>query len=130
MTLDPNGTGTVSRAGKTEPMLRPIWNEENSQFGIYRQLQLAHARAGTLARQGVTLFSVPGPVRTWFRVDKSGRIVGALNSVPTDKGTIDQTFAFDGFWSDDGAIFPKHMEMRRGGEPYFKLDVEVFDARN
>lgn len=127
MTLRVDG-GTVERGGKSEPMPQFMWNEERAQFGFYQQLQAASVKAKDVARQGANTFSVPGLVRTWFRVDAEGTITEAVNIVPAEGGQAHQRFRFDGFLIDDGAVFPRHMEMYRGGKPYFTLDVTRFDG--
>lgn len=123
--------GTMERAGEKQAMPTEIWSEERAQFGFYRQLQEAHSLAFDRARSGVTTFSVPGEVTTWFRVATDGSLVGAINEVPVGGPgqKAYQTFRFAGFWLDDGAIFPKHLEMTRDGKPFFTLDVTKFDAR-
>jgi hypothetical protein len=128
MTLSASG-GTMERAGVRQAMPPAIWSEERAQFGFYRQLQVAAAEVAQLAGKGVDTFSVEGEVKTWFRIGSSGELTGAINEVPTPGGTAWQQFRFDGFWRDDGAVFPKHMEMTRDGRPYFTLDVTRFDAR-
>lgn len=123
--------GTMERAREKQSMPTEIWSEERAQFGFYRQLQEAHSLALDRARNGVTTFSVPGEVTTWFRVATDGGLVGAINEVPVGGPgqKAYQTLRFAGFWLDDGAIFPKHLEMIRDGKPFFTLDVTKFDAR-
>lgn len=128
MTLK-DGSGTMERGGKTEPMPEAMYREEDQQFEIYRILQVAEERARELAPLGVTAFSEPFSPSTWFRIDREGTILGAINEVNAADGTAYQTFRFDGFLRSGGAIFPKHMEMIRDGKPYFTLDVTRFDAR-
>jgi len=106
-----------------------IWAEETAQFGFYRQLQVAAAQVADNVARGVNMFSVPGAVRTWFRIGSNGQLVGAINQVPTGGGRAWQEFRFDGFWQSNGAIFPKRMRMIRDGKPYFTLNVTGFDAR-
>lgn len=128
MTLDARG-GTVERGGKSDPMPTEMWTEERAQFGFYTQLQAASLRAAQVAGLGVDTFSVDGPARTWFRIGRDGTLVGATNQVPSEGGKLaHQTFRFDGFWTANGMIFPKHMEMTRDGERYFTLDVTSFHA--
>ena len=129
MTLDQTG-GTVEIGGKKDPMPQSMWDEEHAQYGFYAQLQEAARRAPSLARQGVNAFSVDGAVRTWFRLDSSGQIIGAVNEVPAGENGARayQTFRLDGFWQSNGLVFPRHMEMRREGKPYFTLDVTEFEG--
>lgn len=128
MTLDKRG-GTVERGGNKEAMPADMWAEEYAQFAFYNQLQAASARAIGLAKQGMNAIKIEGPVATWFRIDHSGRLTGATNQVPTERGKLAyQTFRFDGFWKSNGAVFPKHMEMTRNGQRYFTLDVTSFRA--
>ena len=130
MTITADG-GTMERGGESQPMPREIWTEETAQFGFYRQLQGAAALAPERAKQGITSISVPGHVTTWFRLAPDGTLAGAVNEVPTgEQGRkAYQVFRLDGFWEAGGAVFPKHMEMVRDGQPYFTLDVTKFDAR-
>lgn len=130
MTLNRSG-GTIDVGGKVVPMPSSMWAEERAQYGFYRQIQVASAKAPDMARRGVKAFNVPGPVPTRFRIDRKGTLLGASNTVPVgDHGSrAPQTFRFDGFWRSYGAIFPHHMEIYRGGQRYFTLDVTRFDAR-
>jgi hypothetical protein len=129
MTLSEEG-GTVEVNGRTEPMPPAMWREERAQFGFYRQLQAAWKRAPSVAAAGADTFSVEGPVRTWFRVAADGSLAGAFNDIPAGDGgrLVRQHFEFEGWWTDSGAVFPRHMAMTRGGKPYFTLDVESFHA--
>ena len=121
----------MERGGESQPMPPEIWFEERAQFGFYRQLQEAATLAPERAKQGVTSFSVPGEVTTWFRLASDGTLIGAVNEVPSggegDKAY--QTFRLEGFWQSGEALFPRHMEIVRAGEPCFTLDVTKFDAR-
>jgi hypothetical protein len=130
MTLDAGG-GTTLVGGKTSPMPASMWAEERAQYAFYKQLQVASAKASNMARRGVRTFSVRDPVITQFRIDRTGTLLGATNSVPVgDHGSLTpQTFRFDGFWRSHGAVFPRHMEIFRTGRRYFTLDVTRFDAR-
>jgi hypothetical protein len=130
MTLDRNG-GIVDVGGKQGPMPASMWAEERAQYGFYRQLQIASAKAPTMARRGVKAFYVAGPVTTRFRVDRKGTLLDASNSVPVgEHGSLTpQAFRFSGFWRSHGAIFPRHMEIYRAGQRYFTLNVTRFDAR-
>jgi hypothetical protein len=130
MALDARG-GTTQVGGKTSPMPSSMWTEERAQYAFYQQLQIASARAPNMARRRVRAFDVPGPVITRFRIDRKGTLLGAANRVPVgDHGSLTpQIFRFDGFWRSHGAVFPRHMEMLRGGKRYFTLDVTRFDAR-
>lgn len=123
-----DGEGTIERAGKSEPMPEAMRFEEQAQFAFYRFLQLAAQRAPDRAALGVDTFQVAGAPLTWFKIDRNGRIVGAVNEVPANGATAYQQFRFDGFWQSRESIFPKHMEMRRDGRPFFTLDVASFHA--
>ena len=128
MTLTGTG-GTMEVGGKQETMPAATLAEERAQFGFYLQLQKAAARARSIATTGANAFSVDGAVRTWFRVAPDGTITDAFNDLPADDGKlVRQRFAFDGWWRDGDAVFPRHMAMSRNGQPYFTLDVESFDA--
>lgn len=129
MTLRGDG-GTIDRGGKSEPMPSAMYTEEQAQFGFYRQLQEAAAQAPAVAKAGANTLSIPGAVRTWFRIAQDGRLISAFNDLPGEDGKpVRQTFDFAGWWQDDGAIFPRRMVMKRSGQPYFTLNVESFDAR-
>jgi hypothetical protein len=130
MTLDASG-GTLERGTTREPMPRAQWDEEHAQFGFYRQLQIAAARAPRSVKHGVYSTSVPGAVTTRFRLAHDGTIRSAANRLPSpDKpGGVHQEFHFHGWWRSNGAIFPKTMRMLRDGKPHFTLHVTRFDAR-
>ena len=129
MTLTADG-GTMERSGETMPMGIEMWGEERAQFGLYRQLQIAAAQAPGHAKLGVTSFSVPGDVATWFRIGPDGSLTEAVNVIQIGKSApIYQQFRFDGFWQSNGAVFPRRMEIVRDGQRYFTLDVTRFDAR-
>lgn len=128
MTLSASA-GTLERVGEKLPMPQDVWAEETAQFGFYRQLQVANSELPKHVAQGVTTFSVPGAVTTWFRIGPDGNLIGAINQVPSGSGQAWQEFRFDGFWHSNGAIFPKQMRMIRDGQRYFLLDVAKFDAR-
>lgn len=122
------GSGTIERGGQKEAMPEEVYLEERQQFEIYRILQVADDRARELAPLGVNTFSEPFSPRTWFRIDRDGTIIGAINEVNAVGGTAYQEFRFEGFWKSGEATFPKHMEMLRDGRPFFTLDVTKFDA--
>ena len=128
MTLT-DGTGTMERGGKLEPMPEAMYREEQQQFDFYRHLQFAADEAPEMAALGVNTFQVGGVPLTWFRIDRDGYLVGAVNEIHAAGGTAYQTFKFDGFWKSGESVFPKHMEMTRDGKPFFRLDVTRFDAR-
>jgi hypothetical protein len=128
MTLK-DGTGTMERGGKKEPMPEDMYGEEVQQFEFYRHLQFAADEAPQMAALGVTTFQIGGAPLTWFRIDREGNLVGAVNEIHAAGGTAYQTFKFNGFLKSGEAIFPRHMEMTRDGKPYFALDVTRFDAR-
>ena len=128
MTLSASG-GTMERGGDKQAMPPDVWNEERAQFGFYRQLQVADGKVAEQIAQGVNSFSVDGPARTWFRIGHDGRLIGAVNDVPTAAGPVRQEFRFDGLLRSNGAVFPRQMRMTRNGEPYFLLNVSRFDAR-
>ncbi len=65
---------------------------------------------------------------TWFKIDRQGNVVGAINEVHAAGGTAYQTFKFDGFWKGEELVFPKHMEMIRDGQRFFTLDVSKFNG--
>jgi hypothetical protein len=128
MTLT-GGGGTVERDGQKLPMPEDMYREERAQFEIYRLLQLAADRGPEMAALGADTFSVLDGKSTWFRIDKRGTIVGAVNEVPAEGGAAYQQFRFEGFLTSGEWVFPKHMEMTREGKPYFTLDVAKFNAR-
>lgn len=109
--------GTIERGGKSEPMPEEIWREERDQFQIYKLLQFAAQRGPEMAALGVNTFQIGGGELTWFRIDRQGNVVGAINEVHASGGTAHQTFKFDGFWKGKESVFPKHMEMTRDGQP-------------
>jgi len=123
-----DGEGTIERGGKSQPMPEAMRFEEQAQFAFYRFLQVAAQRAPDMAALGVNTFQVAGAPLTWFKIDRNGRIVGAVNEVPANGATAYQQFRFDGFWKSRESTFPKHMEMRRDGRPFFTLDVASFHA--
>jgi hypothetical protein len=127
--LSPTG-GSMEIGGKAQAAPPALAAEERKQFGFYWQLQEAARRAKEVARAGANTFSVEGPVRTWFRTAPDGTLLSAENVLPSEKPSTQtfQTFRFVGWWRDDGALFPKRMEMSRDGQPYFTLDVAKFDA--
>ena len=128
MTITDAG-GTMERGGEKQPMPPDIWAEERAQFGFYRQLQVAASEVPARMGQGVNTFSVDGEVKTWFRIDSEGELIGAINQVPTAEGSAWQEFRFDGLLYSNGAVFPKQMRMTRNGRPFFLLDATRFDAR-
>lgn len=129
MTLTADG-GTMERRHESLPMGTEMWGEERAQFGLYRQLQIAAAQAPERAKLGVTSFSVPGDVTTWFHIGPDGSLIGAVNVIQFSKAApVYQQFRFDGFWQSNGAVFPRRMEIVRDGQRHFTLDVTRFDAR-
>jgi len=123
-----DGSGTMERDGKSEPMPESMVREEQQQFEFYRYLQFAANRGPEMAALGVNTFQIAGAPLTWFRIDRAGNIVSAVNDVQTAEGTAHQTFRFDGFLRSSESVFPKHMEMLRDGRPFFTLDVTKFNA--
>ncbi|MCL6740487.1 hypothetical protein LZ518_05000 [Sphingomonas sp. RB56-2] len=128
MTLSSTG-GTIERGGQAQPMPKEMWDEERAQFGFYQQLQVAAEQLPRHLAEGVNLFSVPGPVATWFRIGPDGQLSGAVNEVPAEGGRAWQEFRFDGLLNSNGAVFPGQLRMTRNGERYFLLEVTKFDAR-
>lgn len=121
---------SIEIGDKTQPAPADMAAEERKQFGFYWQMQEASRRAADVARAGANTFSLDGPVKTWFRIAPDGTLLSAENLLPGDKpgAAHFQTFRFTGWWQDEGAVFPKRMDMTRDGQPYFTLDVAKFDA--
>ena len=74
----------------------------------------------------------PDAPPTDLKFDKSGKLVGASNSVRDPAGgaaAIQQTVAFSGEMVSNGVKWPKRITIQRNGQPYFDLELATFAAR-
>jgi hypothetical protein len=129
MIIDAGG-GTMERGGKRELMPDELLVEERMQYGFYGQLQQADRWCREHPRLRAP-YVVGGLVDTSFTC-RLGLVSSAANTLaPGSEGsaTIAQRFTFRGWWRKRGMVFPRHMDLRRSGKPYFTLDVTRFDAR-
>lgn len=121
------GEATLERGGKVTPMPAAFATEERAQFAFYRQLQEA-ARTCAAQKPEATLsqsFVVDG--RTSFRC-RGSEARTAANWVAAAGTPVRQEFRIIGLWRSGTAVFPRWLQLRRGGQPFFDLEVTSFTA--
>ena len=126
MIIDGNG-GWMERGGKREPMPEAMLKHERQQFGFYNQLQPAIVFAKMMGSGETT---IGGDIQTSFRIE-GGLPVEARNQVssPGPGGKpIDQTFLLSEYKTEDGLTWPRRIEIRHDGKPYFTLSIGKFEA--
>jgi hypothetical protein len=129
--VEPTG-GWMEIGGRRQEMPAAMLAQERQQYGIYGQIQLAmlaHQRSGrrTIRIGGDGNHSVD----TEFKFER-GHLSAARNSVTGSEqpGTrIEQRFRFSGEVRSNGLVWPRHLEIDRGGARYFVLDIATFSAR-
>lgn len=120
------GDAILERGGKTTRMPPAFAIEERAQFAFYRQLQIAVQQCALL--RGRASRSAPVIVidqRTAFRC-QGGQVQSAANWVLGEGTPIRQEFRIVGLLRSAGSVFPRRLEIRRGGKPFFDLDVTRF----
>jgi hypothetical protein len=101
--------------------------EERAQFAFYRQLQVAARRCADMPAGAAMseAFVVDG--RTSFRC-RGKEVRTAANWVAAEGTPVRQEFRIVGLWRSDDAVFPRRMEIKRDGQPFFDLVVTSFSA--
>jgi hypothetical protein len=121
------GSGWTERGGKREPMPPEMLQHERQQFGFYGQLQPAIV-FGKMLGSGET--TIAGEVATRFRIE-GGYPVEAHNRVNAPEAggkPIEQTFLLSDYKTEDGFAWPRRIEIRHDGKPYFTLNIDKFEA--
>ncbi|GLR46321.1 hypothetical protein [Sphingomonas astaxanthinifaciens] len=126
--LEPTGTGTIERGGRREAAPADFVREEQGQFGFYQLMQQAAHQCAWSGARGIDDIDMGDPLGTHFACDK-GFLTSAWNRVDRSGTPIRQQFRMRGWWRDGDAFFPKRLEIRRDGKPFFDLDVTRFRGR-
>jgi hypothetical protein len=121
--LNPEGSGTIERGGKSEAAPADFVREEKAQFGVYQQMQEALRRCA-----GSEQVTISGAVATSFRCGKGGP-TSAANWVAAPGAPVRQDFRMIGWWRDGQAVFPRRLVIKRDGKPFFDLTVTRFVSR-
>jgi hypothetical protein len=127
LTIPAAGDATLERGGKVTPMLAAFATEERAQFAFYRQLQVAARRCADMPAGAAMseAFVVDG--RTSFRC-RGKEVRTAANWVAAEGTPVRQEFRIVGLWHSGDAVFPRRMEIKRDGQPFFDLVVTSFSS--
>ncbi|UUR08485.1 hypothetical protein [Sphingomonas glaciei] len=118
---------TLERGGKVTAMPAAFATEERAQFAFYRQLQEA-ARICAARPAGKVMseaFVVDG--RTSFRC-RGNEVRTAANWVAAEGAPVRQEFRIVGLGRSNATVFPRRLEIRPDGQPFFDLEVTSFSA--
>lgn len=127
LTIPAPGEATLDRDGEVAPMPVAFATEERAQFAFYRQLQVAARRCAAMPTSAAIseAFVVDG--RTSFRC-RGKEVRTAANWVAAEATPVRQEFRILGLWRSGEAVFPRRMEIKRDGQPFFDLVVTSFSA--
>lgn len=122
------GEATLERGGKVTPMTAAFATEERAQFAFYQQLQVAARRCAAMpASTGMSdAFVIDG--RSSFRC-RGNEVRTAANWVAAEGAPVRQEFLIKGLWRSGKAVFPRRLEIKRDGQPFFDLVVTSFSAK-
>lgn len=121
------GPATLERSGKVTDMPLAFAVEERAQFAFYRQLQEA-ARLCAEKPAGTAMSNAFVVHFTSFRC-LGNEVRTAANWVAAEAPPVRQEFRIIGLWRSGKAVFPRRLEIRRDGRPFFDLQVTRFTNR-
>lgn len=120
------GDATLERGGKVTAMPAAFAVEERAQFAFYRQLQDA-ARQCAQQPKGTAMSEAFTVERTSFRC-RGNEVRTAANWVAAEGAPVRQEFRVVGLLRSGEAVFPRRLEIKRDGQPFFDMDVTRFTS--
>lgn len=124
LTIPAVGDATLERGGKVTAMPAAFAVEERAQFAFYRQLQEA-ARRCAQQPKGTAMSEAFTVEHTSFRC-RGNEVRTAANWVAAEGAPVRQEFRVVGLLRSGEAVFPRRLEIKRGGRPFFDMDVWRF----